>query len=167
VFLGPEHSEGCATVVALNVARRGRDVFDINPFVGVRHSAIEDLVTRAGAGQAGWYASVARPLFELTNGGQYRAWEITGWSIDEDATKLVEDVVRFGWPWAHRLTDIETLLDAMYQWNRPDLAPYRIAAALFLLGDCDGLNAYVQEQQTPLPDDMPLGEFVDAVRALS
>jgi hypothetical protein len=129
---------------------------EVNPVVGVRHQAVEQLVAEFRHEKFHPYLppTVSSPIGYVMPGDRYVAWTLTQGPSRGASASLIDAVVGFGLPFMRRLVDLESLCEAAEQRLGHNLE-YRLPVIRFLLGR-------THEAQAGLDDDVArLGDRED------
>lgn len=168
-----EVGDGVLGWLGLNRATRHRPPgeVEINPVVGVRHQAVEQLVAELRGEKFHAYQppTVSTPLGYLMPGERYRAWVLTA-GTEHEAADLVEAVEKYAVPFMTATSDLASLcqrLDDRMGFDHQLV--YRRPAARLLAGDPDGAKSLLDDAEAELGarDDaaaVELRRYVDAFR---
>ena len=160
-----EVGEGVLGWLGLNRAGRHRrpGEVEINPVVGVRHQAVEQLVAELRGEKFHAYQppTVSTPVGYLMPDERYEAWIITD-DADEQAAGLVAAVERYAVPFMRSTSGLEALccrLDDRMGFDHQLV--YRRPVAWLLAGDVDRASALIEAAEAGLGerDDAAASEF--------
>lgn len=151
-----EVTDGVLGWLGLNRASRHRPPgeVEINPVVGVRHQAVEQIVAELRGEKFHPYQppTVSTPLGYLMPGDRYRAWIITD-DAEEVAADLVAAVECYAMPFMKSSSDLAALcrrLDERMGFDHQLV--YRRPVAWFLSGDVDQASTLIEEAEADLGD---------------
>ncbi len=117
---------------------RGGESTGADLWVGVRHEALERLVSDVGGYPSSGGGTIIHPVFELiADERTYTWWPLREESLEADAARLAEDLAVPGLAWASQLDSLEAIAEALRHAYRSDLARWRLPAALLLSGGLD------------------------------
>jgi hypothetical protein len=129
--------------VGLNQARdRGRDCFEVNPFVGVVHEELENRVARltdgAAAGELPPSVTVHLAYLLPESGGRSRPWRFcANDDLEAVADSLAAAVNDHGLPFMRRLEDPRELASAIEERSFDEARAERLPLLFALMGDVD------------------------------
>lgn len=149
-----EVADGVLGWLGLNRASRHRPPgeVEINPVVGVRHQAVEQLVAELRGEKFHPYQppTVNTPLGYLMPDDRYRAWIITD-DAEEQAADLVAAVEHYAMPFMKSTSDLAALcrrLDERMGFDHQLV--YRRPVAWLLAGDIDRASALLEAAEADL-----------------
>jgi hypothetical protein len=125
---------------------QGDESTGANLWVGVRHHALEQIVSQASGYPDSGSGTIIHPVFELiADARTYMWWPLHEETLEADAARLAGDLADPGLAWASRLDSLDAIVEALRDAYRSDLAWWRLPAALLLLGRDAEAEAYVAE----------------------
>lgn len=160
-----EVGDGVLGWLGLNRANRHRPPgeVEINPVVGVRHQAVEQVVAELRGEKFHPYQppTVSTPLGYLMPGERYRAWVLTT-GAEHEAADLVDAVEKYAVPFMTATSDLATLCQRLDERMGFDhQLVYRRPAARLLAGDSPRARELLEAAAADLGDrdDAAAAEF--------
>lgn len=131
-------SDGVLGWVGLNTAHREGGILEVGPVIGVRHQALEVLVSEClGVASGDFHSpSVSVSIGYLMDDKRYRAWSFEEQAANsETVDEMCEAIEEFGVKFMRSHSELPAILASLANpaLGIPHQNSYRVPAALFLL----------------------------------